>query len=195
MTADQAMQALDEGEQFGRVVAVNRGITALTSQGMSEDGAKLVLWDLVHRAGDVSEITGYAAAGTEAYANGVPAGQHVKLTDLLSPDDAARWGRIAKFAGNAGDALQLGIAFGDLAQGGDSTFEEFGGQSGNVLGGAAAAWGAAAVAGSFTGPWTSAAIVVAASYFGGLGGEDLGGRIGSAFDPSIASAGGGGKSW
>ena len=75
------------------------------------DGARLVVWNLVHRARDVSEMTGYAAAGTEAYAHGVPAGQHAKLTDLLSPDDAAKWGRIAKFAGNAGDALQLGIAF------------------------------------------------------------------------------------
>ncbi len=40
MTADQATQALDEGEQYGRVVAVERAMTALTSQGMSEAGAK-----------------------------------------------------------------------------------------------------------------------------------------------------------
>jgi len=195
MTADQATQALDEGEQFGRVVALKRAMTALTSQGMSEDGAKLVLWSLVQRAGDVSEITGYGAAVTEAYADGVPAGKHAKLTDLLSPADAAKWAPVAKYAGRAGDALQLGIALGDFAQGGDDRFEKLGGASGGVLGGAAAGWGAAAVAGSFTGPWTTAAIVVAASYLGGVGGEDLGGRIGGYFDPSFEWAGGGGKSW
>jgi hypothetical protein len=195
MTADQATQALDEGEQFGRVVTLKRAMTALTSQGMSEEGAKLALGDLVHRAGDVADVVGNASAGAEAYAKGIPTGQHAKLTDLLSPADAAKWAHLAKFAGNAGDAVQLGIALGDLAQGGDNKFEEFGGAGGSVVGGAAAVWGAAAVAGSFTGPWTTAAIVIAASYLGGVAGEDLGGRIGGSFDPAVASAGGGGKGW
>lgn len=89
--------------------------------------------------------------------------------------------------------MQLGIAVNDFRHGGDNKYEELGSSTGGVFGGAAAGWGAAALAGSFTGPWTTAAIVVAASFLGGLGGENLGGRIGSYFDPSMA--GGGGKSW
>lgn len=194
MTADQATQALNEGEQFGRVVAVRRAINALTSQGMSEEGARLVIGDFIHRASDVANGAGLPLKGVESYADGVPTGRHAKLTDLLSPSDAAKWSRIAKYAGTAGDVVQFGIAFSDLMQGGENKFEEFGAASGGILGGAAAGWGAAAVAGSFTGPWTTAAIVIAASFLGGLGGEDIGGGIGSLFDPAFGSAGGG-KSW
>ncbi|WP_345229340.1 hypothetical protein, partial [Mycolicibacterium helvum] len=193
MTADQATQQLDECEQFGRVVAVKQAIFALTSQGMSEDGAKLVIRDLIHRARDLANSASLPLKGVETYADGVPQGGHAKLTDLLSPEDARIWGPIAKYAGTAGDALQLGIAVNDFRHGGDNKYEELGSSTGGVFGGAAAGWGAAALAGSFTGPWTTAAIVVAASFLGGLGGENLGGRIGSYFDPSMA--GGGGKSW
>ncbi len=193
LTADQATQQLDEGEQFGRVVAVKQAIFALTSQGMSEDGAKLVIRDLIHRAGDLADGAGLPLKGVETYADGVPQGGHARLTDLLSPEDARIWGPIAKYAGTAGDALQLGIAVNDFRHGGDNKYEELGSATGGVLGGAAAGWGAAALAGSFTGPWTTAAIVVAASFLGGRGGESLGGRIGSYLDPSMA--GGGGKSW
>lgn len=75
MSADQATQALDEGEQFGRVVAVKEAMTALTSQGMSEDGAKLVINDLLHRAGDVADGgASLPLKGVETYAEGVPPG-------------------------------------------------------------------------------------------------------------------------
>ena len=195
MTADAATQALDEGEQFGRVVAVERAMTALTSHGMSREGARLVVMDLLHRAGDVADVAGFPLKATETYADGIPQGRHAKLEDLLSPEDAVKWARIAKYAGNAGDALQFGIAFTDLLQGrgGDSKYEEFGEASGNVAGGIAAGWGAAAAFGSITGPWTTAAIVVAASFLGGEGGEKLGGMFGSIVDSSVAPAGGSGK--
>ncbi|MEZ0358742.1 hypothetical protein [Mycobacterium sp. SA01] len=193
MSADQATQALDEGDQFGRVVAVKQAMNALTSQGMSEDGAKLVINDLLKKAGDVTEYTGPLSEGVEAYAKRIPTGQHAKLEDLLSPADAEKWGHIAGKVGKVGDLIELGTALNDFAHGGSA--QEFGSALGGVAGGSAAAWGAAAVAGSFTGPWTTAAIVVAASVVGGLGGEKLGGDIGSMFDPIISSAGGGGKSW
>ncbi|MCX2934956.1 hypothetical protein ORI20_32360, partial [Mycobacterium sp. CVI_P3] len=193
MTADQATQTLDEGEQFGRVVAVRQAMTALTSQGMSEDGAKAVINDLLHGASDLAGYTGPAANGVEAYAKGIPTGAHAKLEDLLSPTDAAKWAHLARRVGRVGDLVELGTAFNDFAHGGSS--EELGSALGGVAGGSAAAWGAAAVAGSFTGPWTTAAIVVAAGVVGGLGGEQLGGGIGSLFDPAFGSAGGGGKSW
>ncbi|WP_167106816.1 hypothetical protein [Mycobacterium sp. DL592] len=190
MTSDQATQALDEGEQFGRVVAVNRAMTALTSQGMSEDGAKLVIGDLLKRAGDVTAITGPVSEGVEAYAERIPGGRHAMPEDLLSPSDAAKWAHIAGKVGKFGDLIELGTAVNDFAHGGSA--EEFGSTLGGVAGGSAAAWGAAALAGSFTGPWTTAAIVVAASVLGGVGGEQLGGGIGSVFDTASGTGSGGG---
>lgn len=191
MTADQATQALDEGEQYGRVVAVNRAMTALTSQGMSEDGAKLVIGDLLKRAGDVTAITGPVSEGVEAYAERIPRGMHAMPGDLLSSADAAKWAHIAGKVGKVGDLIELGTAANDYFIEGGSA-EEFGGALGNVAGGSAAAWGAAALAGSFTGPWTTAAIVVAASILGGFGGEQLGGGIGSVFDDASATSSSGG---
>lgn len=193
MSADQATQALDEGDQFGRVVAVKQAMNALTSQGMSEDGAKSVINDLVHRASDLNDYTGPASAGVEAYGERVPGGRHAKLEDLLSPADAEKWAHIAGKVGRVGDIIELGTAISDRIQGGSN--EELGSAVGGFAGGSAAAWGAAAVAGSFTGPWTTAAIVVAASVVGSSAGEQVGGGIGSLFDPALRSAGGGGGSW
>ena len=193
MTPDQATQQLDEGEQFGRVVAVKQAMFALTSQGMSEDGAKLVINDVLHRAGDLAGYSGPVSLGVETYAKAIPSGAHAKLEDLLLPADAAKWAHIAGKVGKVGDLIDLVTTISDRAQGGSN--EELGSGLGGLAGGSAAAWGAAAVAGSFTGPWTTAAIVVAASIVGGLGGEQIGGGIGSMFDPAFGSAGGGGKSW
>lgn len=192
MSADQATQALDEGEQFGRVVAVRQAINALTSQGMSEDGAKAVINNMLHGASGLADYTGPAANGVEAYGERVPAGRHAKLEDVLSPTDAAKWAHIAGKVGRYGDIIQLATAISDRVQGGSN--EELGSALGSVAGGSAAAWGAAALAGSFTGPWTTAAIVVAASLVGGEIGDQLGGGIGSMFDPALGS-GGGGRSW
>ena len=189
MTADQATQQLDVGEQFSRVVAVKQAITGLTGQGMSEEGAKLVVSDVIHRAGDMMDVASLPIDGIQAYADGVPTGRHAELTDLLSPTDAAAWSRVAKYAGNAGDMVQFAIAISDFAQGGEHKYEEFGSATGGIVGGAAAGWGAAAIAGSFTGPWTTAAIVVAASYFGGIGGENVGGALAGHLDPKINSGG------
>ncbi|GAY14718.1 hypothetical protein [Mycobacterium sp. shizuoka-1] len=192
MSADQATQALDDGDQFGRVVAVKQAMNALTSQGMSEDGAKAVINNMLHGTSDLADVTGPAANGVEAYGERVPAGRHAKLEDVLSPSDAAKWAHIAGKVGRYGDIIQLATAISDRAQGGSN--EELGSALGSVAGGSAAAWGAAAVAGSFTGPWTTAAIVVAASLVGGEIGDQLGGGIGSMFDPAVVS-GGGGRSW
>jgi hypothetical protein len=193
MSADQATQQLDDGEQFGRVVAVQRALRALTSQGMSDEGARRVIGDLLHGTSDIANYTGPVAAGVEFYAEGIPTGRHAKLDELLSPVDAAKWSHIAGKVGKFGDLVALGAAANDLAYGGSG--EEFGNALGGVAGGSAAAWGATALAGSFTGPWTTAAIAVAASVAGGLGGEQIGGGVGSLFDPAFGSAGGGGKSW
>jgi hypothetical protein len=79
------------------------------------------------------------------------------------------------------DLIQLGMAFDDRINGGSN--EELGGALGDVAGGAAAAWGTAIALGSFTGPWTTAALTVAAAIFvGGPGGRYIGSNIGKTFD-------------
>ncbi|CAN5859730.1 hypothetical protein BH09ACT7_BH09ACT7_19720 [soil metagenome] len=182
MTRDHATQALDDGDQLGRVTVAKQAYFALTSAGMSEDGAKVALRDLVDGVGPL-------AAGADAGAGGVPRGQHAAPTGLLSPADAEVLGKIAKGTGSAGDAYQLTMAAVDYTHGGEHKNSELGGALGNWGGGAAAAWGTAAVAGSFTGPWTTAAIVAAAAYFGGKAGEGIGADIGGAFDPANTSGG------
>ena len=67
MSPDQATQALDDGDRFGRVVAVKQAMNALTSQGMSEDGAKAVINNMLHGASDLTDYTGPASAGVAAY--------------------------------------------------------------------------------------------------------------------------------
>lgn len=193
MKADQATQALDEGEQFGRVTAVRLAVHALVGQGMSEQGAKLVVSDLLHGASAITDYTGPASTAAEAYADGIPTGRHAKLEDLLSPADAERWAHFAGRVGKIGDLIELGTAANDFAHGGSA--EDLGSALGGVAGGYGAAVGTAAVAGSFTGPWTTALIVIGASLLGGQAGEDVGGGIGSLFDPAFGSGGGGGKSW
>jgi len=186
MTPDQATQQLDDGEQFARVTTVKQAMFALTSQGMSEAGAKLTLSEFIHGASDFVGNAGSPIKGIETYADGIPEGRHARLTDLLSPEDAKVLLPLAKHAGTAGDLLQFGVAVYDAAHGGDNRYEEFGSASGGIFGGMAAGWGAAAVAGSFTGPWTTAAIVVAASLLGGMGGEKVGGGIGAYVDSKAA---------
>ena len=73
MTADQATQALDDGDQFARMVAIKQAYFALTSAGMSERGATDLLGNLVTGIG-------LAGEGGERYAKNVPTGQHAKVT-------------------------------------------------------------------------------------------------------------------
>jgi hypothetical protein len=181
MTRDQATQALDDGDQFGRVTVTKQAYFALTSAGMTDEGAKAAIKD-------VAENGGLFATGVEAYADGIPQGAHA-LPSGLSAADAEVLGRIAGRASKIGDIVQLAIAGNDWLQGGEHRNEELGGALGSVVGGSGAAWGAAAVAGSFTGPWTTAAIVVAAAVVGGELGGDAGGGIGSIFDPKTVSGG------
>jgi hypothetical protein len=182
MTRDQATQLLDSGDQLGRVTVTKQAYFALTRAGMSDDGAKAAI-------GAIAENGGLLATGVETYTDGVPDGKHALVTGL-SPEDAKVLGTIASHAGRVADVIQLGMAANDWLDGGEHRNEELGGALGSVAGGNAAAWGAAMVAGSFTGPWTTAAIVVAAAIVGGAAGDQVGSGIGGMFDPKVAPAGG-----
>lgn len=183
MTPDQATQTLDDGEQFARVTATRQAFFALTREGMSAEGATQVLTNLVNN-------TGRVATGTQWYAESIPQGKHALVTGL-SPDDAQV---LAKYAGRVvkvTDVIQLGLAYQDWRNGG--TNEDFGRSVGTIAGGAAGTYGATLVAGSFFGPvGTAVAAVGGLMVVGALGGE-LGGGVGSLFDPE--KIGGGGRSW
>ncbi|BBY63515.1 hypothetical protein [Mycolicibacterium helvum] len=183
MSADQATQALDDGEQFGRATAVRQAIKALVGQGMSPEGAAEVVKHL-------TEYGGLTMTGAERYGDSVPGGRHA-LPSVLSAEDARALSRIAGHISKVGDAIQLGLAVNDWAHGGSN--EDLGAATGSVLGGAGGAWAAGTAAAMFTDPWTAATVAVVGAIVCGKMGEQVGGGIGGLFDPSYA--GGGGKSW
>lgn len=174
MTSGQATQTLDDVEQLARVVAVKQAYYALTSAGMSEAGATKAIGNLING-------TGYVAKGTEEYAKAVPKGGHARATGL-SPDDARVLEKVAKQVGKVGTVVELGNAAHDWFQGGEHRNERLGGAMGKLGAGSAAAWGTAMIVGSFTGPWTTALMSLAAMYFAGGPGESLGAEIGRRFD-------------
>ena len=81
-----------------------------------------------------------------------------------------------------GTVVDVGSAAYDWFQGGEDRNERLGGAAGELLAGSTAAWGTALVVGSFTGPWTTAAMAVAAMYFAGKAGRSVGSEIGGSFD-------------
>jgi len=97
-------------------------------------------------------------------------GDHTRVVGL-SAEDAKALGKIAGRVTKAGDLFTLLSAGKDLYNG---SYEEACSGVGGVVASNAAAWGTAIAAGSVTGPWTTAALVVAAAYFAGKGGESLG---------------------
>ena len=183
LTVDQATQALDDGEAFGRTSITKSAYFALTGQGMSGDGAMKVINDIVGGSGPY-------LAGAEAYGNAVPQGQHARPTDLLSASDAKKFAEITGKIGRYGDLIQFGTALTGVFGDDPHKYEELGKATGGIAGGTAAGLGAALVACSFTGPVGVAVIVAASAYFGGIVGEHYGGQIVGNLDPQAPRAGG-----
>jgi hypothetical protein len=185
MTPDQATAALNDGESFSRVVSTKRAYFALTSAGMSREGALKVLADTVNGAGPWLE-------GAETYGGAVPQGQHALPSDLLSPRDVRILEGVAKYGGGAGDLLQIGVAVGDYL--GDPTNEQrneqLGGALGDVFAGMGGAAATVALAGSCTNPVTAAIAVGVMAYASGELGEYVGSNIGAQFDTPRPAAGG-----
>lgn len=183
LSADQATQALNDGEALGRTSAIKSAYFALTSRGVSGDGALTFIDDFLGGSGPFLD-------GAEAYGNAVPQGQHARPTDLLSAADAKRLAEISGKIGRYGDLVQFGVALTNVFGDDPNRYEEFGKATGGIAGGTAAGWGAALVASSFTGPVGVAVIAAASAYFGGVVGEHYGGQLGSNFDPQVSRAGG-----
>lgn len=177
MTPDHATQALDNADQFGRQVAVKRAYFALTTAGVSGPGAKRVIDGLIE-GGD------YLATGIEAATANVTDGRHGRGEHGrplgLSAADAHVLEKIARRAGHVGDLIDLGMALNEFRR--ERVWEDLGESAGGTLGGAALSWTTLMAAGSFTGPWTTAGLALAALYLGGEGGEWVGATIGKRFD-------------
>lgn len=175
MTRDQATQHLDDSEVAGRVTLTKQTFNSLTASGMSEDGAMKVI-------SAAAGTTGTAATGVEEWADGIPRGDHARWNDYLSPSDAEAFGRIAGRVTRFTDVLQVLAAADEFMQGGEHRWERAGEAAGGMAGGTGAAWLVGLGAASFTGPWTTAALVIIAGSAGGLGGTWGGGAIGRQFD-------------
>ena len=170
MQPDQATQSLDDGEQFGRVIATRRALESLISHGLSPAGAG----EVVRR---LTSYGGPALAGAEK---------------SLSVADSKALAKVTGRIGKVGDLVEFGLAVNDRTSGGNN--EEFGASTGSILGGAGGAWAAGAAAAMVAGPWTAGAVAVLGDLAGSEIGERIGAGIGSAFDPTPISSTGG-RSW
>lgn len=189
MKADQATQALDEGEQFGRVTAVRQAVRALVGQGMSSEGAEHVVSEVANGipwselAEYDSGLLGGAGSGIKAMADGATDGGHY-LPDVLTASDAGVLAKVGKHLGTAGTAIDGALALNDLYHGAKPG-ETLGGLAGSVGGGAFGAWLATVAAGSVVGPegtfLAAVAATVALSEGGEWAGKQLGGAVDNAF--------------
>jgi hypothetical protein len=182
MSSDEATRALNDGEQFGRVVATRRAIAALRRVGISEVGAERAVTELLADSGDSSQ----SEVLDDAYSDGPREDWRVRVAHHLSPADAEGWEKISGRLGTVGNVIELASAINDKANGG--SWEDLCGTAGGVVGGSAAGWLAgAAVAGALSGPWT-AVVVGIAGLAGGFAGEEIGGSACAQFDPAPAAA-------
>jgi hypothetical protein len=191
MTADQATQQLDDGEQFARSTTVKRAVDALVSQGMSRQGAdhtvsevaRGVPWsDLIKQ--DSGLVAG-AGAGIKSMADGASDGRHY-VADVLTAEDAGVLLKVGKHLGTAGTVIDGVLTLNDLAHGAKPG-ETIGGFAGGTGGGAFGAWIATVAAGSVVGPEGTFVAAVIASVGAAAGGEWAGKKVGGLFDNAFGS--------
>jgi hypothetical protein len=187
MTPDQATRLLTDGEQFGRVVATKQAIDGLRRAGLSEDGARKAVNELLT---DGSDLNGQQSdVLDEAYGDGPREDWRIRVAHHLSPADAEGWEKIAGKLGTVANIVELASAINDKANGG--SWEDLCGTAGGLAGGIGAGWATGlAVAGTLSGPWTAVAVGIA-SVLGGLTGEEVGGAVCAEFDPVPAAPPGG----
>ncbi|AQA03653.1 hypothetical protein BVC93_15895 [Mycobacterium sp. MS1601] len=185
MDRDAVTQLMNRGESFARVTTTREAYVALTTAGMSGEGAVRVIANVV-------DATGPGVDGLRAYAQSIPQGRHALPVDLLSATDAEVLKNLTKKAGNFGDVLGLGLAGWDYVTDtqNERRNEELGGALGSFLVGAGGTAGGIALAGSFTNPVTAAIAVGVIAYASSEAGEYIGGNIGSTFDTPRANSGG-----
>ncbi|MGY4710758.1 putative alpha/beta hydrolase [Mycolicibacterium sp. CBM1] len=185
MSADQATQQLDEGEQFARSLTVKQAVNALEHQGMSPAGAAATVSELsdgVTLADLTKGLTTYggaAASGIEVYGDTASTGRHA--VGALSGADAEALTTIGKRMGAVGAAIEIVMA-GRALEDGAPMGQTIGETAGSIGGGYLAGVGAWALAGSAIGPEGAAAAAVVGAIVIGFGGGKFGGWVGSQFD-------------
>jgi hypothetical protein len=185
MTPDQVTQMLDNSEQQGRVVVMQRAIQALEREGMSPDGAALVVgraangvpWkELVDQN---SKLLDAAGKGVDGYGRALPTNAHD--LDKLSLSDAEAIRSFSKYAGRAGTLFEAILTYDEIKHGAPA------GQAiGKLVGGTAVgglgAWGTAIAVSSVAGPEATFLATMIAGVATGKLGDWVGGTVGSVFD-------------
>lgn len=185
MTPNQATQQLDEGEQFGRALTVRQAVDALTSQGMSAEGAVGTISSLsdgtalADLAKGLTTYGGPASSAVEVFGDTASTGRH--SVGALSPADAEALSTIGKRMGAAGTALDI-VMCGKTLEDGAPMGRTIGETAGSIGGGYLAGVGAWALAGSAIGPEGAAAAAVVGAVVLSFTGEKIGGWVGSQLD-------------
>lgn len=184
MTPDQATQLLDDAEQHGRVLAIQQAVKGLESQGMSHEGAKMVVGDIARGmpwaeiAKQHGQMLGLGGAGVDGTAAARGARHAV---GAFTPADLEGFEKVGKLLGKGGTAIDLALAINDYMHGA-GLGETVGKATGGIAGGWFGATGGGALAGTTLGPEGAfVGGVIGAALFA-LGGEKAGGAIGRLFD-------------
>ncbi|MCV7217405.1 hypothetical protein H7J51_19195 [Mycobacterium crocinum] len=191
MSADQATQQLDDGEQFARSLTVKQAVDALVGQGMSPEGAARTVSEVAkgtpwsELVKQDSALLGGAGAGIKAMADGASNGRHY-VPDVLTADDAGVLMKVGKRLGTAGALIDGVMAVNDIYHGAKPG-ETLGGLAGSAGGGAFGAWLATVAAGSVVGPEGTFVAAVVASVGVAAGGEWAGKRVGGFFDNAFGN--------
>jgi uncharacterized protein (DUF952 family) len=178
MGRDAVTQLMNQGESLARVSTTREAYVALTSAGMSGEGAMQVISDVMGGAGPTID-------GLEGYGNNVSQpGRASQTADLLSATDAAVLKKIVGPLGTAGDLLQLGLAANEWKTNpeNENRNRDLGEAVGNVAGGIGGGAFALATAGAFTNPITAALAAGVFIYLSSEVGESVGGAVGGTFD-------------
>ncbi|CAN5391180.1 hypothetical protein BH10ACT9_BH10ACT9_38180 [soil metagenome] len=190
---DSTTLAMNNGESFARVTVTREAYFAMTTLGLSGDGAMKFLADVASGAAPIVGGAGTTLTGLQGYgANLSQPGRQPMPGDLFSAGDAKVLEKAAGRLGTAGDLLQIGVAVNEFLSdtANERRHEEFGGALGNVVGGAGGTAFAVATAGAFTNPVTAAIAAGVFVYLASEVGESVGGNIGGTFDTSNTATGG-----
>ncbi|MCI4673646.1 hypothetical protein [Candidatus Mycolicibacterium alkanivorans] len=185
MTADQATQQLDEGEQFSRSLTVRQAVDALMGQGMTAEGAAATVsglsdgTTLADLAKGLTTYGGPVSSAIEVYGETVSTGRHA--IGGLSPADAEALSTIGKRMGAAGTALDV-VMCGKALEDGAPVGRTIGETAGSIGGGSLATLGAWALVGSPFGPEGAAATALVGAVVLSFGGQKLGGWVGARLD-------------
>ena len=178
MSRDQVTQLLDDSEQHGRVLVVQRALGLLQREGVSREAAEALIskaaggmpWhDLVEQN---TELLSAYSAGVGGYAKALPVNAHD--IDRMSLSDVKAISEFGKYTGRAATVFDAILTYDEIKHGKPpgEAIGEFAG--GTALGGLGA-WGTAIAVSSFAGPEATFAAALIAGVATGKLGEWVGG--------------------